>query len=401
LPELAENAIINLMRILFVHDFYRNFAGEDSVAVRERALLERYGESVLFYGKDNNETNTYNLLQKARFFPRTIFSGKTRTEVKNMVRKFRPDVAYIHNIFPLISPSLYHTLREESVPSVQNVGDFRWFCPSGVFYRDNHICEECKKGAYWNAVYHRCFRESYVLSGLYAASIGVNRKLKVLDKIDGMICMTRFSREKLAEVGVKPERLFIKPNFIDPSDIAPSIGTGRYALFLGRLSKEKGLWTMVRAFEEVKELQLRIVGTGPLEEDLRRYIAERNLTNISLDGFLQGSEKVEIVRNGLFTIFPSEWYENFPIVILESFAAGKPIIASRLGSIGLIVEDRKGGLHFEPGNERDLAEKIRWLASNPQQIEKMGTYNRRLVETVYGPEENYNTLTSIFKKVIR
>ena len=387
------------MNVLLAHNFYKFFAGEDSIALREKGLLESNGENVYFYSKDNTETDNYGLFEKINFFKQTVFSQTTKQEIKGLIEDFKPHVAYTHNIFPLISPSIIHTLHSQSIPCVQNVQDFRWLCPNGVFYINDKICEKCKKGAFWNSVRHKCFRDSFLLSGLYATTICTNRLAGVFKKIDAFLCTTEFNKQKLMEAGIEEKRLFIKPNFLDITDIKPSFGNGNHIIFLGRLSPEKGLWTLVKAFEKMKDFLLRIVGTGPLEQVLKKYIQEQQINNIVIDGFKQGKEKTEILKNSLFMVFPSEWYEHFPIVLLEAFAFGKPVVASNIGNMPLIVENNKSGLHFKAGNVNDLVEKIRTLAQNPSDIVRMGQYARNKVEMEYTPEINYKILKSIFQKI--
>ncbi|HOP86438.1 MAG TPA: glycosyltransferase family 4 protein [Syntrophorhabdaceae bacterium] len=387
------------MNILLVHNFYKFFAGEDSIALREKNLLEENGETVYFYTRDNKETDNYNLFQKILFFRETVYSKKTKKEIKDILREFKPQVAYTHNIFPLISPSIFHTLYDALIPCIQNVQDYRWLCPNGVFYINDSICERCKNGAFWNAVRYRCFRESYLLSGLYATTISANRLAGVFKKIDAFLCTTEFNKQKLIEGGVKEDRIFIKPNYLDISDIEPSYGSGDHIIFLGRLSPEKGLWTLVKAFERLKDLKLRIVGTGPLEQSLKTYIKEKGIKNISMEGFKQGAEKNNLLKNSLFMVFPSEWYEHFPIVLLEAFAFGKPVIASNIGNMPLIVENGKSGLYFKAGDVNDLMEKVKFLSQNISEIVKMGMHARKEIETKYTPQVNYKILKSIFLKI--
>lgn len=386
------------MKILLVHNFYKFFAGEDSIALREKDLLESNGENVFFFTRDNKETENYTTVQKINFFRQTIYSKKTEEEIKGIINDFKPDVAYTHNIFPLISPSIFHTLHKASIPCIQNVQDYRWLCPNGVFYINDRICERCKNGAFWNAVIYRCFRNSFLLSGLYAATISANRMAGVFKKIDVFLCTTEFNKQKLMEAGIEESRISIKPNYLDISGIEPSYGNGDYVIFLGRLSQEKGLWTLIHAFERLGDLRLCIVGTGPLEEPLKQYIHEKGINNISIEGFKQGLEKDNLLRNALFMVFPSEWYEHFPIVLLEAFAFGKPVIASNIGNMPLIVENEKSGLHFRAGDVDDLMDKIKTLIQNPSLIIRMGMYARKKIEADYTPEINYRILKSIFKR---
>jgi glycosyltransferase involved in cell wall biosynthesis len=250
-----------------------------------------------------------------------------------------------------------------------------------------------------SAVHYRCYRNSYILSALYATALGIGRLGGILKKIDAYVCLTEFAKRKLLDVGIGEERIFVRPNFIDASQVVPSPGDGKYVLYLGRLSREKGLWTLVRAFERLRSVELKVAGTGPLESQLRAYVREKGLTNIEMLGFRVGSQKWELLSNSLLTIVPSECYEMFPMVTLEAYAAGKPVVGSNLGGLPYVIEDGKTGLLFEPGNVGDLISKIRYLLDRPAERQRMGECGRQLVETRYSPERSYRTLMSIFSQV--
>jgi len=387
------------MKILLVHDFYQTLGGEDAVALAEKQLLEARVDRLHFYERRNVEINDYGLGEKMAFPIHTVYSLRTKREVTDIAKQFQPDFAYVHNVFPLISPSLYHTLHSLKIPILQVLHDFRFFCPNGWFYTQGQICERCKHGNYINAVRYRCLRHSYALSALYSLSLGFNRMAGVLRKIDAIICLTEFSRQKLLEIGIPERKLHIKPNFIDASVTPASPGKGNYVLYLGRLSSEKGLWTLVRGFERLSGVKLKIMGTGPLEISLRKYVEERGIKNIELVGFKQGSEKWQVLRESLFVVVPSEWYETFCMAALEAFAAGKPVVASNLGSLPYVVEDGKSGILFEPGNVEDLIEKVNHLLANPSGIASMGLHARGLAEMKYSPDQSYQTLLNIASKV--
>ena len=371
------------------------------MVLAERQLLEEHGNEVTSYTRHNDEIKSYNLQDKIKFFPDTIYSLRTSRELRALVRASRPDVAYIHNVFPLISPSVYHTLHSLGIPTVHVVHDFRFWCPNGWFYIRGRICERCKHGNYLNAVRYRCYRDSCTLSALYSASIGLNRLAGMLRKISAFICLTEFTKLKLLEVGVPEDKLFIKPNFIDAARVTPCPGGGDYVVYLGCLSSEKGLWTLVRAFEALKNPLLKIVGTGPLEAALKGYVRERGISNIEFVGFKTGLEKWELLKGSLLSVVPSEWYEAFGLVVLEAYAAGKPVVASDIGALSYIVRNGKSGMLFRPGRVADLTEKVRYLSERPAEIEAMGRYGRQLVETEYGPDRAHMTLMGIFDKVSR
>jgi glycosyltransferase involved in cell wall biosynthesis len=387
------------MKVLLVHSAYQQFGGEDSVVRAETELLKQHGDEVYLYSRHNDEIKQFGLIDKALFFPQSIYSWKTSGELEDVVRRVKPDVAFIHNVYPLISPAAYHKLHQLGVPALQVLHNFRPFCPNGFFYTQGQICEACRGGNYLNAISKRCYKDSRLLSGLYAATLGLNRMGGMVDKISGFICLTEFFRIKMREAGVPDSKLFVRPNFVDAPPL-PDQKTGNgYVLFMGRLSPEKGCWTLIRAFEKLPQVTLKILGTGPMEQELREYIGGKGIQNIELLGFKSGAEKLDILRNALCLVLPSEWYENFPVTVLEAFMACKPVIASRMGGLPYIVEEGKSGLLFEAGKPEELALKIQQLAEHPEEAARMGACGRQLSETKYGPQQAYSNLMNIFAQV--
>jgi glycosyltransferase involved in cell wall biosynthesis len=388
------------MRVLIVHGAYQQFGGEDSVVRAERELLERHGDEVLLYSRHNDETKTFSAAEKAAFFPQTVYSYKTSGEIADAVHGFKPDVAFVHNVYPLLSPSVYHKLHSLGVPAVQVLHNFRPFCPNGFYYTQGQICEACRDGNYLNAVRKRCYKDSYIFSGLYALTLGSNRLAGMVNKISGFICLTEFFKIKMQEAGVPDSKLFVRPNFVyAPPLSAGTDDAGKYAIFMGRLSPEKGCWTLIHAFEQTPQVALKILGTGPLEQELKNYVSQKGISNIEFLGFKSGDEKWQLLRNSLCLVVPSEWYENFPVTVLEAFMAAKPVVAARMGGLPYIVENGKSGLLFESGKVDELAQRIQELANDPAAAVRMGTQGRKLSETKYGPEQGYSNLMKIFSQV--
>jgi glycosyltransferase involved in cell wall biosynthesis len=377
------------MRVLIVHGAYQQFGGEDSVVRAERELLERHGDEVMLYSRHNDETKTFNIFQKAAFFPQSVYSWRSGGEIADAVNSFKPDVAFVHNVYPLLSPSVYHKLHALGVPAVQVLHNFRPFCPNGFYYTQGKICEACRDGNYLNAVRKRCYKDSYVFSGLYALTLGSNRLAGMVDKVSGFICLTEFFKIKMREAGVPDSKLFVRPNFVYAPPLVATGEAGKYAMFMGRLSPEKGCWTLIHAFERIPQIPLKIVGTGPLEQELKDYVSSKALKNIEFLGFKSGDEKWQVLRNALCLIVPSEWYENFPVTVLEAFMAAKPVVAARMGGLPYIVEEGQSGLLFDAGKPEDLAQKIQRLADDPVTAVRMGVRGRSLSETKYGPEQGY------------
>src|SRR5713226_5920863 len=372
------------MRVLLVHGAYQQFGGEDEVVL---------------YSRHNDETKTFNTFQKAAFFPQTVYSWKSSGEIADVVHSFRPDVAFVHNVYPLLSPSIYHKLHALGVPAVQVLHNFRPFCPNGLYYTQGQICEACKGGNYLNAVRKRCYKDSYTLSGLYALTLGSNRLAGMIDKVAGFICLTEFFKIKMQEAGVPDSKLFVRPNFVYAPPLSGASDAGKYAIYMGRLSPEKGCWTLIHAFEQLPQIPLKILGTGPLEHELKNYVSQKGIGNIQFLGFKSGEEKWQVLRNSLCLVVPSEWYENFPVTVLEAFMAAKPVIAARMGGLPYIVEDGQSGLLFDSGKVDQLAKQIQRLADDTSGAVRMGARARDLSETKYGPEQGYSNLMNIFSQV--
>jgi glycosyltransferase involved in cell wall biosynthesis len=388
------------MRILCVHNQFQKYAGSDAVAAADEQLLAQHGD-VVSYTRHSNEIASANQIQRLGMGVDALYSRRTVRDVTDIVKRFQPDIAYVHNVFPLISPSLYDVLYRLRVPSVHIIHDYRLVCPNSRFYVNDHICESCKLGNFWASVVKRCVRGNAAYSALYASSLYLNRKAGLLSKIGGYICLTEFTKRLLMEAKIPENKLYICPNHIDTSSVTPQFGAGRYVLYLGGLYRDKGILTVARAFAQLPEIPLKIVGTGAAEGELRDFIASRQLTNVEIIGFKSGKEKLEVVRNSMFTLVPSHYYENFPLVVLEAFASGKPVIASGEGALLSIVEAHKTGLFFKSENPDDLAAKVRWLYQRPDEIEKMGRTARSLVESRYDSRLRYPSLEAIFKDVIK
>lgn len=387
------------MKILLVNNSYQQFGSTEAVVLEEKALLEANGQCVLQYSRDNSEISHFSFREKLVLPANSIYSMRTEREIKKIILRFRPDVAYVHNFLPLISPSIYHALYANGVPIVQLVHEFRFLCPNSHFYTQGRVCELCKDGNYLHAVRFRCYKNSRLVSLMCAATLGINRLAGFLNKISGFICLTEFTKQKLMEIGVPEKKLYVKPHSINVSRISPQTGGGDYLLFLGRLSEEKGLVTLVRAMAQMKEMTLKIAGSGPMESYLRSLVAENRLGNVEFLGIKTGEEKWELLRNCRFVIVPSECYETFCLVAIESYAMGKPVIGSNIGSLPYVIQEKKTGLLFSPGCAEDLREKVNYLWSRPCELEAMGRQGRQLAETKYSPDENYRALMSIFQSV--
>jgi glycosyltransferase involved in cell wall biosynthesis len=384
--------------VLFIHDFYQQYGGEDAVVEAEFAGLRAAGVETLLYSRRNEEIREFSLRRLAASGLAAIQSSQTRRELGQVIEEFRPDVAYLHNLYPLISPSAYDTLWARRVPIVQVMHNFRPFCVNGLFYSRGELCTRCADGNYWHAIVRKCLPRGRTVTAVYAAALWRMRNTGALDKIDTFLCLNSFTSEKLVEAGLSAARVAVKPNSIDLTGIVPEFETGDYALFLGRLSAEKGLRTLAAAAELVPSIPVVIAGTGPMERELQR--TARRIPNLRLAGFQSGAAKRRLLEEARFLVLCSEWYEGFPVVLLEAFAAGKPVIGSALGSLPRLIDAGKTGLLYEAGSPRDLAGRMELLWNNPDLRRRMGEAARACVEERYDRSRALASLIQIFERVI-
>jgi glycosyltransferase involved in cell wall biosynthesis len=390
------------MRILVVHNGYQKHGGEDVVVEAEERLLRAHGHSVVRYRRHNEELRGRGPLDILTAGMQTVWSKASAREVAALLAKEKPGVVHFHNIFPLISPAAYYACEEAGVPVVQTLHNYRLLCPGAYFLRDGRVCEECLgRSVPWPGVVHGCYRESRAATAAVATMIAVHRGMNTWrEKVGVYIALSEFARKKFIEGGLPGERIVVKPNFVDP-DPGLKCGAGEYALYVGRLSVEKGLRVLLGAWGQLRgRIPLRIAGDGPLKEEIAAEIKTRGLSGVELLGRLAPSEIVALMQGARFLVLPSVCYENFPLAVAEAFACGLPVIASRLGSMAEIVADGDTGLHVTPGDSAELAAKVDWAWRNPGKLQELGKAGRQEYVSKYGPEQNYKRLIGIFERAI-
>jgi glycosyltransferase involved in cell wall biosynthesis len=389
------------VKILLVHNKYQQPGGEDVVFEQERKLLEAAGHKVAVYCRTNDEISGYSAVQRLQLIKNTISSEASRREVLQLLRREEPHVVHIHNTFMMISPSVYPACREAGVPVVQTLHNYRLLCPAANFFRDGQVCEECQDHSLWRSVQHGCYRGSRPATATVALMLTVHRQRHTWrDGVDRFIALSEFARSKFIAGGLPGDRIGVKPNFVEP-DPGERTNGGGYAAFVGRLSEEKGLETLVAAWARLgNRIPLVLVGDGPVGDSIKKQAQERGITSIDFRGRLPRAEAQAIVKGSSFLVLPSECYENFPMGMVESFACGVPVICSRLGALQELVDDGRTGLHFTPGSPEELAGKVEWAWSHPERLREMGKEARRDFQLRYTAEKNYSMLMDIYKSVI-
>jgi glycosyltransferase involved in cell wall biosynthesis len=379
------------MRVLLAHNFYQHRGGEDFVVEAEIALLRSHGHEVETYFRSNDDIADISAASVAK---QTLWSFRTTHELAELIRAFRPDVIHVHNTFPLISPSVYWAATRAGVPVVQTLHNFRLMCLSALYLRKGKVCEECAGHLPWRGVVHKCYRDSAAASAVLAGMLTLHRGLWTYhNKVSRYIALNDFCRNKFIEGGLPADRIVVKPNFVDFPMLQDLPRQG--LLFVGRLSVEKGVETLAGAAALLTDAQLRLAGDGP-----KAFLLD-GVQGVTRLGSLSGEAVRHEMNSAIALVIPSIWYENFPRTIVEAFATGLPVIASRIGALTDLVHDGETGLLFEPGNSRDLADKIAWTQDNPDEMAWMGRNARAQYEAEFTAERNYAQLMAIYEDVIR
>lgn len=385
------------MKVLVAHNFYQQGGGEDHVMTAEVALLEAHGHTVIPYRLHNDSING---MSRSRLALRTLWSQSSYRAIQEQIRRHRPQIAHFHNTFPLISPAAYYAARSQNVGVVQTLHNFRIFCPNALLFRDGGVCEDCLgKGFAWPGIVHKCYRGSRVASAAVATMAWGHRLLGTWrELVDRYIALTEFSRRKVIEGGLPAPKVVVKPNFVYP-DPGPGEHGRQYALFVGRLSPEKGLETLLKAWRLLGgRVRLKILGDGP-QAPLIRDAAARDST-VEWLGNRPLEEVYAALGQALCLVLPSQCYEGFPRVVVEAFAKGTPVVASNLGAMAEVVAHGRTGLHFKPGDPVDLAAQIQRLLGAPAELEQMRQAARREYEQHYTAESNYHTLMAIYHSAL-
>lgn len=389
------------MKILLVHNTYQQAGGEDVVFEQERQLLERNGHRVLTYVRSNHELDAQSAAKRVALVKNIVSADDSARAIRTILRTERPEIVHVHNTFLMISPSIFAVCREEQVPVLQTLHNYRMSCPAASFYRDGSVCEECSQHSLFRSIQHGCYRDSRLSTAAVALMLQVHRMKRTWqDSVSGYLALTEFSRDKFVENGIPPEKIHVKPNFVYP-DPGERSTAGSFALFAGRLTEEKGLATLLTAWSQLaRPIPLEIVGDGPLRAELESQSEKMGLQHVTFRGRLSSAETRALMKQAALLIVPSVWFETFSLNIAEAFACGTPVLCSRLGAMRENVADQRTGLHFTAGDAADLAEKVEWAWGHSREMAAMGKEARREYELRYTPERNYSQLIKIYRQTV-
>ncbi|WP_269632110.1 glycosyltransferase [Pelomonas sp. BJYL3] len=379
-----------LQRVLLVHNAYQQRGGEDAVVESELALLRQHGHEVQTYFRHNDEVRGQS---PAGLALQAVWSRSTVQDLSSQIQRDRPDVIHVHNTLPLVSPAVFWVAHRHRIPVVMTLHNFRLLCPQAMLLREGRVCEDCVGRSPWPAVVHGCYRGSRAQTAVVSAMLGVHRALGTWQRrVSRYIALNEFARQKYIEGGLPAERIVLKPNFVDlprPPELERS-----GVLFVGRLSEEKGVRTLIEAAQALPPgLRVTVVGDGPLRPLVEAHPRLRYL----------GPQAAEAVQAQMaaaqLLLVPSIWFENFPRTIVEAFACGLPVIASRLGALPELVEPGFTGDLVEPGNGQALAACIQRHLAHAGALAEMGRQARRHYELHWSASRNYETLIRIYESL--
>ena len=387
-------------RILLVHNYYQIHGGEDTVVAGEMKLLQEHGHFVLLYQRTNAELQRMNFIQKAGMIFAEIFNFRTYREAVRLIKENQIDIVHVHNTLHMISPSIFYAAFFCKVPVVQTVHNFRLQCPAGTFYRDGHICEACMTGGLRSAIRHCCYRNSRIQTILCVISMKIHRMLGTYKKIN-YICLTRFNRQKLLEMNqigkkkyIDDNRVYIKPNFSYAAEKMQKGNGARqaYYIYAGRLDEMKGIRLLLQAWKEMGENapELRIYGSGTMEQECKKYICMNELNSVKMAGMLPEKEILQQIASARALILPTQWYEGYPMTIAEAFSLHTPVITSDMGNAGDLVREGINGWKFQTNSYDSLKEKVMECQNSAS------TFIFHETEKGTLPEENYELLNRIY-----
>jgi glycosyltransferase involved in cell wall biosynthesis len=404
------------MKILLINKFLYPKGGAAISTLNTGKLLSSKGHEVMFWGMEHPLNPEYPY--KDYFAPYVDFDnpGSTRDQVRialnllysleserkidELIKIKKPDIVHLNNFAHQISPSILSVFKRHNIPVVMSMRDYKLVCASYLMIAKGKICEACKGGKYYKCFVKACFKDSRLKSLLSTLEMYLHHRiLKIYDSIDTFIAPSKFLQSKIAEMGFKKKIIYL-PNFIDIATFNPQFNWQENSIvYFGRLSKEKGLFTLTDAVKDIKEVELKIIGEGPVKKELEGKIEKENIGNVKLLGHKNGESLRSEIKKSMFVILPSEWYENNPRSIIEGFALGKPAVGARIGGIPELVKDGETGLTFESGNVKDLRLKIKHLYNNLDEIAKMGKTGREFVEQELNSEKHYQELMKVYEQV--
>ena len=331
---------------------------------------------------------------------RFLYSRNAAKSLQRLLNNTNVDIAHFHIYHGKLTTSILGVLKKAGIPLIQTLHDYKLTCPVATYLSDDKICEACEGRHFWRALPKRCNRGSFARTALSVTDSYVSRFLGSVDKFDHFISVSNFHRRKMIQHGIPEENISTVHNFTDVSDITPNFSIGEYILYFGRVDRSKGILTLIEAAAPLKQIPLYIAGEGEAMPEVQQIIAQKGCEHIHLLGFKQGDELRELILNSICTVLPSEWYENCPMSVLESFAYGKPVIGTHIGGIPELITDTVDGFLVPPAETEALREKLLWMFENTSDAAEMGKIARQKMETVFNADIHYEKIMNVYRKFL-
>ena len=404
------------MKILLVNKYFFRKGGAENLFFGTAELLKKKGHEVHFFSmshENNYPSNDQDYFvsnidyssgspkKKIIHAARLLYSFEAKERIRRLAVEVRPDIVHLHNIYHQISPSILHALKKLNIPVVMTLHDYKMVCAGYTMLSPRGICEKCRGGRYYYCLWEKCTKNSRLKSLLNVCEMYLHHRImEIYDLVDLFIAPSRFMMRKMEEMGFKRKMVHL-PNFVDVDSFGPRYDwESPTVICFGRLSGEKGLSTLITAVKGIPDIDLAIIGDGPIREELEKRIREEKIGNVRLAGHKTGEVLKGLIASSMFGILPSECYENNPMSLVELFALGKPAVGSRIGGIPDMIGSGERGLLFEPGDTNDLRAKITHLSRHPETIRQMGKNARKYAEEELNPELHYKGLIEVYQGVV-
>ena len=385
--------------------------GSDRYFFTMAELLQKHGHNVIPFTAANpkNEPSEWD-----KYFPRAadfekpgpidllrfIYSRDAAKSIQRLLKNTNVDIAHFHIYYGKLTASILGGLKKAGIPLIQTLHEYKITCPVYSHLSNDEICEACAGKHFWRALPKRCNRNSLTRTALSVAESYVSRSLGSVDKFDHFISVSHFLRKKMIQYGMPEDKISTVHNFTDVSDITPNFSTGDYVLYFGRVHQSKGIMTLIEAAAPLKQVPLYIVGDGEAMPEVKQIIEQNGCEHIHLLGFKRGEELQELILNSICTVLPSEWYENCPMSVLESYAYGKPVIGADIGGIPELIVDGVDGFLVPSGEHEPLRDRLLWMFENKTEAAEMGKAGRRKMETEFNADIHYQKIMDVYKKFL-
>jgi len=409
------------MNILLINSYYYNRGGDCTYTFKLEKLLKSKPDHTVLNFAMKHPLNHPNKHEKYfvpeidfirelkrgiirggfRVMARSIYSRIAKKQINSLLMDNAVDIAHIQSIRGHITPSIFHTFKKWGIPIIWTLHDFFLVCPNSTFLSHGRSCEACMGKKFYRVVTKKCRKESYAASIVVMLEEYLQRLLGLIKMVDYFIAPSLFLKNKMIEHGLPQKKIKYIPNFIESEKDNQSVEHGDYILYIGRLSYEKGLLTLLKSWVHFPGIKLIIAGDGPIRSELEKTVKELNLESVFFLGRVPNYETSGLIKNSIFIISPSECYENAPYSILEAFVYGKPVIGSRIGGIPELVIDGVTGILFNPGDQADLTDKIRWMLEHPDHRKTFGANAYRIVREKFNPEDHYREVLKVYTRVLK